>query len=146
MNGKDFKVDSPDPNDNYKNWEEFLFKFWYSMGCRPGYTEQKNMEIAIDHLKKRMRKGASKMKYKAKPVTIEAVQWAGNNINNIEKFCGEEWGKSVCYYDERCEPTIYIETLEGEMAARVGDYIIKGIKGEFYPCKPDIFKEKYEEI
>lgn len=86
------------------------------------------------------------MKYKAKPVTIEAVQFTGDNLDEIKTFCGEEWGVSVYYDDEGWEPIIYIETLEGEMIAKVGDYIIKGTKGEFYPCKADIFNEKYEEI
>ena len=43
-------------------------------------------------------------------------------------------------------PRIYIKTLEGDLHASVGDYIIKGVNGEFYPCKPDIFKQTYEEI
>ena len=86
------------------------------------------------------------MKYKARPVTIEAIKFTGDNLDEIKSFCGEEWGVSVYYDDEGWEPIIYIETLEGEMITKVGDYIIKGTKGEFYPCKADIFNEKYEEI
>lgn len=86
------------------------------------------------------------MKYKSKPVTIEAVQFTGDNLDEIKTFCGEEWGVSVYYDNEGWEDIIYIETLEGEMMTKVGDYIIKGTKGEFYPCKADIFNEKYEEI
>lgn len=47
-------------------------------------------------------------------------------------------------YQTKCE--LKIETLEGDMIANKGDYIIEGVKGEFYPCKPDIFKETYEEV
>lgn len=86
------------------------------------------------------------MKYKAKPVTIEAIKFTGDNLDEIKSFCGEEWGVSVYYDGESWEDIIYIETLEGEMITKVGDYIIKGTKGEFYPCKSDIFNEKYEEI
>lgn len=61
------------------------------------------------------------MKYRKKPVIIEAIQFEDN-------------------------PYIKIETLEGTMKASVRDYIIKGVNGEFYPCKPDIFEKTYEEV
>lgn len=56
VGGKDFKVDPPDPNDDYQDWKEFLFKFWYSQGCRPEYTLEQNQEIAIKNLKKSLSK------------------------------------------------------------------------------------------
>ena len=77
-------------------------------------------------------------KYRKKPVVIEAVQWVGNNLSDIETFIG----RSV----KNKETTIVIRTLEGDMEASLGDYIIKGVNGEFYPCKPDIFDKTYEEV
>ena len=76
-------------------------------------------------------------KYRKKPVTIEAVQWTGNNVTEIASFT-----KSAKF----AQDVIYIETLEGTMQANINDYIIKGVKGEFYPCKPDIFEQTYEEV
>lgn len=79
-------------------------------------------------------------RYRKKPVTIEAVQWTGNNISEICKFTGRDVAHLLV------EEKLYIQTLEGVHHAAVGDYIIKGVRGEFYPCKPDIFKETYEEV
>jgi hypothetical protein len=81
-------------------------------------------------------------KYIKKPVVVEAVQWTGNNRGEIFKFVG-----SMCYFSVHKGNTpelLHIKTLEGEMLASIGDYIIKGIKDEFYPCKPDIFKLTYD--
>ena len=77
-------------------------------------------------------------KYVKKPVTIEAIQYNGDNYLEICNFVGEglDWT-----YGSR---SLIIKTLEGDHYASIGDYIIKGIKGEFYPCKPDIFKETYD--
>ena len=78
-------------------------------------------------------------KYRKKPVVIEAIQYNGDNYNEISNFTGN---KSLLGLKQSNE--IIINTLEGNMIASVGDYIIKGIKGEFYPCKPDIFEQTYE--
>ena len=77
-------------------------------------------------------------KYKKKPVVIEAVQYTKHNKDKLIEFLGlsKEYNLDV----------LIIKTLEGDMKASYGDYIIKGVKGEFYPCKPDIFKETYEEV
>lgn len=75
--------------------------------------------------------------YRKKPVVITAIQYTGKNINEILKFTD-----SNAYID--LDGNLMIKTLEGEYAARIGDYIIRGIKGEFYPCKPDIFYNTYE--
>ena len=76
--------------------------------------------------------------YTKKPVQIEAVQWTGDNLEEVEIFT-----HSKAFI--KCGQLI-IPTLEGTHIASVGDYIIKGVKGEFYPCKPDIFAETYEEV
>jgi hypothetical protein len=78
--------------------------------------------------------------YRKKPIVIEAVKWDGDNFRDVCNFT---------YYNSigrTPDNGIAIETLEGIMTARLGDYIIKGIRGEFYPCKPDIFEATYEEI
>lgn len=80
-------------------------------------------------------------KYRKKPVIIEAIKWTGNNISDIIKFTKND-SKIVSIYGK----DLTIKTLEGTMKADCGDYIIKGVKGEFYPCKPDIFEQTYEEI
>lgn len=82
------------------------------------------------------------MKYIKKPVEIEAVQFLDTteSIEELSDFIGKEIRVD---YQDRNNPCLKIETLEGTMKASVGDYIIKGVKGEFYPCKPDIFEATY---
>lgn len=84
------------------------------------------------------------MFYTKKPVKIEAHLFNGNLAN--AKFI-EEWSEGVCsavHRANRDKSVMFIVTLEGTMSASVGDYIIKGVKGEFYPCKPDIFELTYD--
>ena len=77
------------------------------------------------------------MKYRKKPVVIEAIQFDGYNSEEIKTFCGD---KCIIGFSDK----VLIFTLEGSLTADIGDYIIKGVKGEFYPCKPDIFEETYD--
>lgn len=81
------------------------------------------------------------MKYRKKPVVIEAIQWDGANVDEILGFIH---AKASAYRVE--SSAIMIETLEGSMRADKGDWIIQGVKGEFYPCKPDIFESTYEAV
>lgn len=90
-------------------------------------------------------------RYRKKPIEIEAIQYTGNDyeIANFMKLPITALQTSVDAvlradgdYRKNCH--IHINTLEGVMTANYGDYIIKGVKGEFYPCKPDIFDETYE--
>jgi len=76
------------------------------------------------------------MKYMKKPITIEAVQWDGNTEPMLD-FC-----KSAEFIDGE----LYIQTLEGQMHVSKWDFIIKGVQGEFYPCKPDIFELSYYKL
>ena len=78
-------------------------------------------------------------KYKKKPIIVEAIQWLGNNQHEVLKFIENQGWYSLA-------SGIVIKTLEGKMVADTNDYIIKGIRGEFYPCKPNIFKELYDEV
>lgn len=87
------------------------------------------------------------MKYRKKPVVIEAFKWTGGPDQEEDPVWiveaikeGEVWFKNIGTPDAQ----LCIETLEGTMSASVGDYIIKGVKGELYPCKPDIFEATYE--
>jgi len=96
------------------------------------------------------------VKYRKKPVVIEAVKWNGKNLKECNEFIdGKEihlkTTVDIWKWDEYCnivedQGGIIIKTLEGNHLAKIGDYIIKGIKGEFYPCKPDIFELTYEEV
>lgn len=77
-------------------------------------------------------------KYRKKPVIIEVIQWNGENLSEIDKFTQGKVKKH--------ESVLIIPTLEGDMYVSLNDYIIKGVKGEFYPCKPNIFLATYEEV
>ena len=77
-------------------------------------------------------------KYRKKPVTIEAIQWNGENLSEIDEFTESKV--------KNHESVLIISTLEGDMYASLSDYIIKGVNGEFYPCKPNIFDKTYEEV
>lgn len=92
-------------------------------------------------------------KYRKKPVEIEAVQWTGENQREIFDFLTNEEKKEEYmtysgqnfYIDHsKVKGGLIIRTLEGEHIASIRDYIIKGVAGEFYPCKPDIFEKTYE--
>jgi hypothetical protein len=80
-------------------------------------------------------------KYRKKPVEIEAVRWDGTNVDEL---CGFALGAASLRRNLGDQRRLVIETLEGIMTAMPGDWIIRGIKGEFYPCKPDIFAASYE--
>jgi hypothetical protein len=81
------------------------------------------------------------MKYRKKPVIVEARILTDDNMDDLAK-----WSNGIIRINEAFETWIDIYTIEGIMKARIGDYIIQGIKGEFYPCKADIFEATYEEL
>lgn len=78
------------------------------------------------------------MKFRKKPVVIEAIQYTGKNVEEILAFVNTQ------EIEEALGGGITIHTLEGNMRADRNDWIIKGVKGEFYPCKPDIFAATYD--
>ena len=80
-------------------------------------------------------------KFVKKPVVIEACQFDGANITEVENFVGKKL-PTVISSDE--DTQLVVSTLEGDMKASKGDWVIKGVNGEFYPCKPDIFEQTYE--
>ncbi len=95
------------------------------------------------------------MKYRKRPVEVEALQWTGKNqremfdfLTNYEKINEYMNSEGENFYIDhyRVRGGLIIKTLEGEHIASVNDVIIKGINGEFYPCKPDIFEKSYEKV
>ncbi len=86
------------------------------------------------------------MRYRKKPVVIDATQWTGENLAECKLFLGDSYlsHSAERHLDGRSE--IVIKTLEGQHIASVGDYLICGVKGEHYPCKPDIFEQTYEAV
>jgi hypothetical protein len=92
-------------------------------------------------------------KYRKKPVEIDAIQFDGYNHHFVSGFmgCSCGFGKPVrndCPYNHsKAGPkSIFIRTLEGEHRADRGDWIVRGVKGEYYPCKPEIFEATYEAV
>lgn len=90
------------------------------------------------------------MKFRKKPVVIEAVKWTGENLREVIDFTGLHPSVKKWTWDEYAEVVrkdgLKIFTLEGPLTASFGDWIIKGVKGEFYPCRNDIFIETYEPV
>lgn len=93
------------------------------------------------------------MKYRKIPVVVDAIQWTGENqremfdfLTNYEK--ADDYmsasGEHFIIDHNAVKGGLVIKTLEGEHIASIGDYIIRGVAGEFYPCKPEIFEKTYE--
>lgn len=85
------------------------------------------------------------MKYRKKPVVIDAVQWDGNKLSEVTEWTSEALNKHMKNEGAmiRYGHEVHINTMEGIMIASPGDFIIQGVKGEIYPCKPDIFALTY---
>jgi len=84
-------------------------------------------------------------KYRKKPVIVEAIKWDGKKETyyEIREVLASNYPRRIAIgAGDNC---LYIDTLEGTMKANIGDYVVKGVKGEVYPCKPDIFETTYEE-
>ena len=82
------------------------------------------------------------MKYVKKPVVVEAIQMLSDNIEQVYEMLGD----NLIIVGDTDNIKHFIDTLEGIMELSWGDYVIKGVKGEFYPCKPDIFELSYEMV
>lgn len=80
-------------------------------------------------------------KFRKKPVVIDAIQWVGTNTQEVYDFCNS--GSRDCHV---MGDKLLISTLEGVMTASNGDWIIRGVNGEHYPCKPDIFSATYQPV
>lgn len=86
------------------------------------------------------------MKYRKKPVVIDAIQWIGTNRDEVFAFVEDYELEQTRAIRKGADDTLIIKTLEGDMTANKYDWIIEGIKGECYPCKPDIFEATYEAV
>ena len=84
-------------------------------------------------------------KYRKKPVVIEAIKYDSTDVTPCEIIEWTEASKTPAYYKPEVDQ-LWISTLEGDHLISVGDYVIKGIEGEFYPCKPSIFEATYEKV
>ena len=89
--------------------------------------------------------------YRKKPVEVDAIQWDGINLSEIKEFVGDSLAYDIidtAWQVGKGKPHVLmkIKTLEGDMDVSEKDFIIKGINGEYYPCKPDIFKKTYESV
>ena len=89
--------------------------------------------------------------YRKKPVVIEAIKLTADNYDEVERFVGvnsfnRAYTNEVDFIRKENPIGIHIKTLEGTIIASNGDYVIKGVAGEFYPCKPDIFAETYDKV
>lgn len=96
---------------------------------------------------------ADEMKYRKKPVVVDAMQWDGKNHRGMFDFLTGTIDKPMNTFDKnfyidhnKVAGGLVIKTLEGEHIASIGDYIVRGVKGEFYPCKPDVFHLTYESV
>lgn len=92
-------------------------------------------------------------KWRKKPVVVEALQWTGENHRPMFDFLTGTTDENMSTYGDnfyidhsKVEGGLMIRTLEGVYKASINDFIIKGVKGEFYPCKPDIFEATYEAV
>ena len=87
------------------------------------------------------------MKYRKKPVVVEAFQWFGDERQTEDpEWIVEAMSKRDVWIESVSQLCMKIRTLEGTHMASPGDYIIRGVKGELYPCKPDIFEQTYDVI
>lgn len=77
-----------------------------------------------------------------KPIIVEAIQWTGKNEHEVMKFVGSH----CCLVNKSDGKALIINTLEGDHYASVNDWIVKGVKGEFYPVKPDIMEQTYNRV
>lgn len=86
-------------------------------------------------------------RFRKRPLEVDAVQYTGGNYDEIADFVGPE-----CIYIAKSVvpatglPIVQIRTLEGHMKVSVGDWVIRGVKGEYYPCKPDVFTRTYDYV
>ena len=112
-----------------------------------GYQKEMHMAGWIhlqDEFKKEIKQEKKmKRKYRKKPVVIEAIKLTKDSLEECLEFLSVESAGGIAQIFSQ---GLNIKTLEGIMHANYGDYIIKGVHGEYYPCKPDIFKETYEEV
>lgn len=83
-------------------------------------------------------------KYRKKPVVVDAIQWTGSNLKDCIEFLGASYGGNSIERSINGKSELTVLTLEGKHISSKGDYLIRGVAGEHYPCKPAIFEATYE--
>ena len=86
------------------------------------------------------------MRFRKRPVEVDALCWRGMNHSEVRDFLGDDYVGLSSKFNPRGKSKVMIRTLEGTIYADVGDWIIRGVQGEHYPCKPDIFEQTYEVV
>lgn len=111
-----------------------------------GFYRCRKCRFVIEDTKKNL--GGDKMwkEFKKKPVIVRAIQFTYETKEMVYNDIKEVKQNVEPSKTKEGSPCLLIPTLEGEMTANIGDWIIEGIKGELYPCKPDIFEKTYEEV
>lgn len=85
--------------------------------------------------------------YRKKPVAIKAWQLTAENAEDVAAWCGgKTWRDSMLFPEDERQTHVLISTLEGTMQADPGDFVIRGVEGEFYPCKPSVFAATYDPV
>ncbi len=135
LDSTDWDNDAPTDVDRWLEiYSQDSSLFW---SCSVGHIQNVLDELIYRNKTNQRRAEVSKY-YRKRPVIVEAMQYTGDNGCDIGLFVG--------YADRNENNQFVISTLEGTMLADVGDFIIRGVQGEFYPCKPDIFEQTYELI
>lgn len=86
-------------------------------------------------------------KFRKKPVVINAIQWKGGDTKELSDFCGRDWTRADVVdmaFDDPEQVVIWNKAERQYLNVPVGHWLIRGVQGEYYPCKPDIFEETYE--
>lgn len=110
-----------------------------------GGTQEDIEQYALENGANLTREDFEPKQYRKKPIVVQAIQYLREeNIMSVQDFFGDGNGREFIYDQDKNE--YYIKTLEGNMYCTKGDWIIKGVNGEFYPCKSDIFEKTYEEV
>lgn len=88
-------------------------------------------------------------RYRKKPILVEALQWTGKNLADVENFVGQNWGRADAHevfwdHEDSHEVVIFNSLEKAWVPCPLGSWIIRGVKGEFYPCAHDVFQATYE--
>ena len=109
-------------------------------GAEPKYTD------VITEKEEQPQMWSPSGRYKKRPVEVQAYQFLAVSNESVKKIIEWSDGKVQGMFDDNGGPHLRVETLEGVMRVDDGDWVIRGVKGEFYPCKPDIFEETYDVV
>lgn len=151
MKMQEAKEDAEDVLDNYLKPFDMVADRYYPNNMTKEEFDKFLEETGYDKEHENIDSRRFSMKYRKKPVVVEAIQWTGLNLEELKEFVGESLTYDIiddAWKLGKGRPYVFmkIKTLEGDMEVSEKDFIIKGVNGEFYPCKPDIFEKTYEEV